>query len=148
MIILNLTGLGADFVGVMLLGYDVVRIQRKLREDAAERLSNFNDLMDQNANNVGYAKDLAGKSDWRHFDYDEGMMVPLGESFDHRAASDSYSAAVNFIGSVGADVYKMAGVFAAAYEADERTARLSLRLSYTGLALILMGFALQFYAQL
>lgn len=145
---LNIIGLSSDLVGVLLLGFDVIRIQKRLKSDAAERLSNFSQIMEENAGNKEYGAELATQGDWRHFDYDEGRIVPISsEPFDYAAAKESYANVANFVGSIGHDVYKMTQLFVAAYEAYEQTAQISLRLSYTGLVLISLGFALQIAGQ-
>jgi hypothetical protein len=44
MIVLSVTGLVLDLVGVMMLGVDLVRIQKRLRGDAEGRLAALNDI--------------------------------------------------------------------------------------------------------
>lgn len=45
MIALSVSGLVLDLVGVMMLGADLVRVQRKLRSDASDRLSALTEVV-------------------------------------------------------------------------------------------------------
>jgi hypothetical protein len=144
--ILNTLGLSTDFLGVFLLGVDLVRVQCGLKTDARERLERFNELVETNAVLQNYAQDLRRSGDWREHEYDEGRMTPIG-GFDHEAARESFQASVDLSASVGDTLSALATTLAASHETDARNADSSLKYSYFGLALVLCGFAMQVASQ-
>ena len=140
-------GLLLDFVGVLLLGSDVVRIQRRLRSEAADRLASFQEVAEANEDMKHWLDQLAANADWREHGWDEGRAIPLAASFDPDAAKASFTDALSYVAGLSEDMHKLARLMLATTEGDERTANLSLRLSYAGLGLITLGFLLQAIAQ-
>ena len=141
MIALSVGGLVLDLVGVMMLGADLVRVQRKLRSDASDRLSALTEVVEGAGGMDSFLKSISG--DFREYYRDEGQFLPSAGTFDHDAAERSLDEVKDGINGLADHVGTVARMMAATVESDEQTARLSLRVTYGGLVLIVLGFALQ-----
>lgn len=144
----SLIGLILDLIGVLLLGYDLVRIQRRLRSDAAERLEAFQAIFDENEGTREALEEVVRNSIWTDFERDDGIYRSIPRTFDPDAARASFSDAMSFTTHISEGMQKVASIMVAGAQVDGRTAGLSVRLSYAGLALILIGFLFQAVAQL
>lgn len=142
----SVIGLVFDVSGVMLLGCDLVRVQRRLRGDAEERVSRLDAILEEIGGIDGWAETVP--SDFREWSWEEGRTVMLPGTFDPRQARESFREALDTIAGIGTHVLTLARMQAAAIEVDRSTANLSLRYSYGGLGLILIGFGLQLPAYL
>lgn len=138
---LGISGLALDLLGVLLLGFDLVRIQRRLRCDAEDRITRLDAILEEIGGIDGWAETVP--SDFREWQWEEGRTVMVPGTFDPTRASESFEDALGTIGAVGAHVLTLAKMQIAAVDADRDTAKLSLRYTYIGLALILLGFSLQ-----
>jgi hypothetical protein len=145
---LSITGLILDMLGVLILSIDVIRIQRRLRSDAADRLASLQEVAEANADTDVWLKDLVINADWSEHDWMEGRGRAVPGTFDSGAAKASFEDALGYVAGVSADMHKVAKLLLTTAEADEKTASLSLRVSYAGLALIIVGFAFQALGQL
>jgi hypothetical protein len=141
MIALSVSGLVLDFVGVMMLGADLVRVQRKLRSDASDRLSALTEVVAGAGGMERFLKSISG--DFREYYRDDGQFLPSAGTFDHDAAERSLEEVKDGINGLADHVGTVARMMAATVESDEQTARMSLRVTYGGLVLILLGFTLQ-----
>jgi hypothetical protein len=144
--LLSVAGLSLDLCGVLLLGFDLVRVQRRLRGDAKDRISRLDAILDEIGGIDGWAETVP--SDFRDWQWDEGRTVMVDGTFDTDRARDSFREALSTISAVGTHVLTLANMQLAVINADRDTAHLSLRYSYLGLALIVAGFFLQLPAYL
>ena len=135
------SGLVLDLVGVMLLGADLVRIQRRLRGDAADRLERLEEVAASAGGLEAFLKGVSG--DWREYERDEGRYLPVYGTFDHDAARANVSELKDGMNGLADSLGTLAEMMIASVRADRETATLSLRLTYIGLALIVTGFLLQ-----
>src|SRR3546814_12226135 len=71
----------------MMLGVDLVRVQRKLRTDAEERLSALSEVADSAGGIDVFLERISG--DWREYQRDVGRYIPRAGKFDHRSAEHS-----------------------------------------------------------
>lgn len=139
----GLIGLVLDLVGVLALGYDVVRIQRSL-------------LASARANRRAYEKldaDFGATPDWLS-DLKKSLTWVPGHAFQEHHAQDEVSYNAERIGEISRDIADAASGLAEYVAALAETLRqrahedadlagLSLRISGAGLALIVIGFLLQ-----
>lgn len=88
-----------------------------------------------------FLKTISG--DFREYYRDEGQFLPSAGTFDHDTAKRSLDEVKDGINGLADHVGTVARMMAATVESDEQTARMSLRVTYGGLVLILLGFALQ-----
>lgn len=143
---LSIAGLVLDLVGVMMLGIDLVRVQRKLRLDAEERLSSLSEVVESSGGLDAFLKNISG--DWREYERDEGRYIPLSGTFDYASAKRSLDEMKDGIGGLADDLRTVATMMVATVESDRKTAGMSLKVTYGGLILIGIGFLLQICAYL
>lgn len=135
------SGLVLDLAGVMLLGADLVRIQRRLRAGAADRLERLEEVVASAGGLEGFLKSISG--DWREYEREEGRYRPVYGTFDHDAARASVNELKDGMNGLADSLGTLARMMIVSVRADRETATLSLRLTYIGLALIVTGFVLQ-----
>lgn len=70
MIYLSIAGLALDLAGVMMLGVDLVRVQRRLRGDAEERISRLDEILEEIGGIDSWAETVP--SDFREWQWEEG----------------------------------------------------------------------------
>jgi len=139
----NLIGLFLDLIGVLALGWDVVRIQRGLLASARANASALQKL----------DADYGGSASWLEETKRSLKWVP-GSAFQRYHAEDevSYNAkrtaelakdTADAAGGIGEYVVALAKILNARADEDVKTAGASLKISYAGLALICTGFLLQ-----
>lgn len=141
MIALSVGGLVLDLVGVMMLGADLVRVQWKLREDASDRISALTDIMKTTGGMNAFLKSISG--DFREYYRDEGAYFPSSGTFDPDAARQSLDEMKDGISGLADNLATVARMMVATVENDEKTAGMSLAVTYTGLGLIAAGFVAQ-----
>lgn len=144
MIYFSIVGLALDLIGVMMLGIDLVRVQRKLRSDAEDRLASLTEVVDSSGGLEGFLKSISG--DWREYERDEGAYVPREGTFDYGSAKQSVSELKDGINGLADNLRTVATVMVSGVESDRQTAGMSLKVTYGGLALIATGFLLQLIA--
>ncbi|MEG3166451.1 hypothetical protein U1701_17865 [Sphingomonas sp. PB2P19] len=141
MITLSVGGLVLDLVGVMMLGADLVRVQWKLREDASDRISALTEVMKAAGGMDAFLKSISG--DFREYYRDEGAYFPSPGTFDPDAARQSLDEMKDGINGLADNLATVARMMVATVENDEKTAGMSLTVTYTGLGLIIAGFTAQ-----
>jgi len=141
MITLSLTGLVLDLVGVMFLGLDLVRIQKRLRRDAEDRLAALNDIAHGAGGTEAFLKGISG--DFREYYRDDGQYLPSTGTFDHQSAERNVSELKDGISALAEHLRTLAQMLTSTVEGDRETAKISLTVTYGGLGLIVMGFILQ-----
>ena len=147
MITLQIIGLGLDFLGVGLLGIDLIRIQNALRTAAKVRISRLEEIADEYGGVEEWAIDIGRNANWaEHADIGEGLYEPIPGAFDADAASSSFGQAMQAVSAMATRSTAVADLVLASYIEDRKNARSSLIFSYVGLALILLGFSLQIVA--
>ena len=138
---ISITGLVLDLIGVIMLGYDLVRVQRKLREDASDRLDTLMEVADSAGGLDKFLKSISG--DFREYERDEGRYVPRQGTFDYESAKQSLDELKDSINGLADNLHAVATMMVAGVENDQATAGLSLKVTYGGLLFILIGFGLQ-----
>ena len=141
MIVLSLAGLTLDLAGVLMLGFDLVRVQRQLRTEAEDRLASLNEVAEAAGGIDGFLKTVSG--DFREYYRDEGIYLPSHGTFDHGAAQASFEEVKDSINGLADNLAVVANMLVATVESDRTTANKTLSMTYGGLALIILGFALQ-----
>ncbi|MDQ0313976.1 hypothetical protein [Amorphus orientalis] len=124
-----------------MLGVDLVRIQKNLRRTAENRQAALSEVVDESGSIESFVREIS--ADFRENYYDEGLSIPIRGTFDYEAAEYSHNEMKGAISNVADNLVVVARLMAASIEEDRKTASMSLIISYTGLALIIVGFALQ-----
>ena len=141
MIVLSVTGLVLDLVGVMMLGVDLVRIQKRLRGDAEDRLAALNDVAEGAGGTEAFLKSVSG--DFREYYRDEGRYLPSESTFDHQSAERNIDELKDVVNGLADHLGTLAQMLIASVESDRETTKISLTFTYGGLSLIVLGFTLQ-----
>jgi hypothetical protein len=138
------SGLAVDFVGVLLLGVDLIRLQTRIKQAAAASRRTLD----------GLTQDYGGTQSWAEEIRTSAKWVPASAYSDHHAQDElSYNAerALERIGEVASCTEGLAAHIATIttfLDEDaaehERTAATSFFFSVAGLVMIIVGFGLQF----
>lgn len=143
---LAIYGLLLDVIGVLILGFDLLHLQRRLRVEAQDRLATIQEILDNHSNTEGWLSDIAKQADWREGSMEEGRWEPHGGTFDYETAKSSFGELSDTVASVAADMKVLATLNYVSVEADRKTANRSVWLTGLGLTLIAIGFAFQIAA--
>ncbi|MGQ3296587.1 hypothetical protein [Reyranella sp.] len=141
MIVLTVTGLVFDLIGVMMLGIDLVRIQKRLRGDAEDRLGALNEVAQGAGGTEAFLKAISG--DFREYYRDEGRYMPSDGTFDYQSAKQSLDELKGGVSDLANHLGTLARMLMVSVEGDRETAKISLNVSYGGLGLIALGFLMQ-----
>lgn len=141
MLHLSAVGLILDLVGVLMLGIDLLRVQRKLRHDADDRLASLQEVTSGVGGIDRFLESVSG--DFREYERDEGLYLPRNGTFDSDSAKRSFEDMKDGINGLADQVGTMAAMMAASVEGDRKTASMSLIVTYLGLLLVIIGFGLQ-----
>ena len=106
---LLLIGLSLDLIGVLLLGIDLIRVQRGIASQALERRDRFADFVEQSEFFAQYAGEVGAGGDWRESQYEEGRIEYYG-GFDHAAAEESFKEANALVGDISRHVGELGPV--------------------------------------
>ncbi len=136
-------GLAIDVLGVLILGIDLFLLQRRLRNEAQNRLDTVQGVLDNHENTEGWLADIANQADWRDGDINEGRWQPQSGSFSHRAAQSSFEEMSETVAALATDLKTLAKITYTAVSADRKTANRSVWLTALGLTLIVIGFTMQ-----
>jgi hypothetical protein len=141
-------GLVLDLIGVLLLGFDLIRVQRMLRQQAAKDLAHFDEM----------ANDYGGTESWIEEIHKSARWVRESSYSDYHAQDEvSYNAerAIEKIGEITECMDGLAGHLGRVVslqkkqaEGNRNAAHASLRYSILGLMFIFFGFLLQMIGSL
>ena len=143
----SLAGLSLDLIGVMLLGFDVLRIQRRLSKDADDRWSTWQSVLEENGYLVEELSGLRSRSDWREWHLDEGVQMLEG-TIDSKAAREAFQGLVDANKEQARLLDVLSQALVKIAESDADNARMSTKFTRAGLVLIAIGFALQIVGSL
>jgi ABC-type multidrug transport system fused ATPase/permease subunit len=139
-------GLILDVVGVLLLGFDLVRVQRSLRTQARNDLARFEAMVE----------DYGGTEKWVEFISQNTRWVTEREYFaDHeedevslntRHTVDQLAELAQSVSALAQPLTKLILFQKEQAEANSRIANASILYSIVGLVLIFVGFVMQFIA--
>jgi hypothetical protein len=144
----SVSGLITDFVGVTLLGFDLIRVQRMLRANAAAELSRFNAMAEQYGGVESWTKEIQKNTRWvseheyiRYHAQDE-------ISYNAKQAIERLSELSECVSALADHLTEIVTLSQQKVEGDSVTAQSSLRLSVIGLVFILIGFCGQLIGSL
>ncbi len=139
-------GLLLDLIGVLLLGFDVLHVQKSVRKSANDVLNKVHSVFEDSESAGSSVREVA--FDHRHYDWDEGQVVYFEGTFDERTARRAAEALTETVSSMAKGMTQLADIVIEGAVAQEELANLSRKRTFIGLTLIVVGFALQIIAQL
>ncbi len=139
-------GLTCDLIGVCILGIDLLRVQRGLRNSSSKSRKAIHQLDDEYGGVNSWVVEISKKSDWREHDDMEGLSYPINQTFDPYAAQDAFKEAMDAVSAINQRLDEFALLVRAQVADGEELASMSFGYSCFGLALIIAGFLLQIYA--
>ena len=140
----TLSGLGLDFLGVVLLGIDLIKVQISQRLLAQMNLSEFQKLASEYGGIADWAEDLRKGSRWVPSDVIERHHILSDEvTFNIRAAIDDIKSLAGGINELGKQIANLVEIMGSNSQNEVKSAERSAILSSFGLILIAIGFSLQ-----
>jgi hypothetical protein len=136
----SVTGLVADFVGVSLLGFDLIRVQRMLRANAAAELSRFNAMAEDYGGVESWIKEIQKSARWVNEHQYSDHHAEDEISYNARQGIERLSEMSECVSALASHLSEVVTLSQQKVEGDRVTAQASLRLSFIGLAFILIGF--------
>ena len=139
-------GLIFDVVGVLLLGFDLVRVQRSLRTQAGNDLARFEAMVEDYGGTESWIEEISKNSGWIRSREYERYHVEDEVSFNVRHAIDQLQELAQSVAGLAEPITKIILLQKDQAEANSRIANASILYSIVGLALIFVGFVMQFIA--
>lgn len=140
-------GLMLDFIGVILLGIDLVRLQHTVRTKAAADRSTIEDLADQYGGTESWAAAIAKQSSWipesAYWDYHAEDEI----SFNARNLAERLEETNNCVAGLAKHVSEFAIFLDRSAAENEKAASTSYVVSIVGLLFVVIGFGLQIVGQ-
>ena len=143
MVVLSISGLVLDLVGVMLLGFDLLRIQRQIQTEARDRAKILSKMTDDYGGVGAWLGWIKEEAIWSEVEYNEGRGFIIPGTFDTDKAETSFKEVITAIDAVRERVEEICKIVAEDADINELSSKKSLRYSYVGLAAIFLGFSLQ-----
>jgi len=142
-IVASVAGLLLDAFGVLLLGWDLVRSQKFLRSQSETRSNIMSEIGENNRAVAQQVEELEKGNEWRDWHWEEGRPEYHGGTFDSSAAQSTISGMLELLRSIGSDLARSSWHHAELSQMDSDHSGRSLKMSYLGLALIVVGFLFQ-----
>jgi len=137
-------GLVFDVFGVALLSFDLVRLQRAVRERGKKDRARFNELESKYGGIESWASEIEKSSRWNEKDELQRAHIWDDEvSFNTRNAIESARELASTVSDLAARVEAIAGILKTSAGEDNRLASESIKRSFIGAAFLTMGFVLQ-----
>jgi hypothetical protein len=141
---LNPWGLFFDFVGVILLGVDLIRVQRSMKRQAKDDLTRFNAMVDEHGGAEDWIKFISQGTNW--IDVNEILSKQVAEDEPSKTIRNTkvkLGEALKVIATLSEATTKLISFQNEQAQSNTSAANASLAFSATGLLMICIGFALQ-----
>jgi hypothetical protein len=136
----SVSGLSADFVGVILLGIDLIRVQRMLRANAAAELDHFNAMAENYGGVEAWSKEIKRSARWVKQQEYEDYLIQDETSYNAEQAKEGLSELSECVNALANHLTEIVTLSQRKLEGDSVAAQTSLRMSVIGLFFILFGF--------
>lgn len=139
-------GLLLDVIGVLLLGFDLIRVQRGLRAQARRDLEHFDGLANDYGGTESWIEEIERSAKWISSHQYEDRHAEDEVSFNARRSVEQLNELSQCIAGVAEHLGKVVELQRGFAEGNRVTANASLYYSFVGLILIFVGFSLQLVA--
>jgi hypothetical protein len=136
-------GLISDVIGVLLLGFDLVRVQKSLRTQARNDLARFEKMVEDYGGTESWVEDISKNTRWVN---ERQYMAHHAEdevSFNARHTTERLAELAQSVTALAQPVTKIILFQKDQADANNRIANASIRYSIFGLVLIFIGFSMQ-----
>jgi hypothetical protein len=141
-------GLVLDLAGVLMLGFDLIRVQQMLRAQAADDLARFDEMAESYGGTESWIAEIKKSARWvpesSYSDYHAQDEV----SFNAEHAVEKLKEAVECMEGLAQHLAEVASLQRHQAEGNREAARTSLRYSIIGLVFIFFGFLFQMFGTL
>jgi hypothetical protein len=133
-------GLVLDLIGVLLLGFDLIRVQRMLRSQAAEDLANFEQMAEDYGGTESWIQDIKKGAHWvRESSYSD-HHVQEEVSYNAERSMEIIKEATECMEGLAGHIASVVSLQKKQVEGNREAAQKSLRYSIIGLVFIFFGF--------
>ena len=136
-------GLILDVIGVLLLGFDLVRVQKSLRTQARNDLARFKAMVEDYGGAESWLEEIAKNSRWIDESAYSEKHTEDEVSYNARHAIDQLGELAQSVSGLAEAITKIILFQKEQAEANSRIANASILYSILGLALIFVGFLMQ-----
>jgi hypothetical protein len=141
-------GLVLDLAGVLLLGFDLIRVQRMLRAQAAKDLARFDEMADSYGGTESWIAEIKKSARWIPESSYSDHHAQDEVSFNAERAVEKLKEAVECMEGLAQHLAEVASLQRHQAEGNREAARASLRYSIIGLVFIFFGFLFQMFGTL
>ncbi len=145
---LSVTGLAIDFLGVGLLGFDLVRLQIRLRQQAKQSRAFLDGLASDYGGVPAWASEIKSSAKWTPASDYSDYHAEDETSFNSRQALEQVGEVADCAGGLAEHVAKITLFLDQDAQENDRTAFMSFWLSVVGLVFVLIGFIFQMLGSL
>jgi hypothetical protein len=136
-------GLILDVIGVLLLGFDLVRVQKSLRTQARNDLARFEAMVKDYGGAESWLEEISKNSRWIDESAYSEHHAEDEVSYNARHAIDQLAEMAQSVSGLAEAITKIILFQKDQAEANSRIANASILYSIVGLALIFVGFLMQ-----
>ncbi|MEZ2145793.1 hypothetical protein AAE026_26395 [Bradyrhizobium sp. DN5] len=141
-------GLILDLFGVLLLGADLIRVQRMLRAQAANDLADFDQMAEEYGGTESWIQEIKKSARWVKESSYSDFLAQDEVSYNAERAIEAVKEAVGCMEGLAGHLASVVALQKKQAEGNRMTARASLRYSVIGLIFIFVGFVLQMIGSL
>ena len=141
--LISTVGLCADAFGAGLLGFDLIRLQHRIRREAADRQTMLEGVAEQYGGVAAWAADIKKQARWVPSSAYEDYHAEDVISYNTRNLADRAEELGDCVNGLGEHVARITEYLGEAAKSDTTTSAISIRYSIVGLALLFFGFVLQ-----
>ena len=143
----TVAGLALDFVGVMLLGVDLIRFQVTIRKRAKKSQALFGEIDSEYGGIESWANEIMERSNWVPSSSYLDIISEDEVSYNVRHALDGLRDISSAVNGLALHTVKITKILSNNAEQDRGLASSSFWFSILGLAFLMVGFGLQIVAQ-
>jgi hypothetical protein len=141
-------GLVLDLIGVGLLGYDLIRVQRMLRAQAKDDLSHFEAMAEEYDGVDSWIDEINKSARWIPESAYSDHHAEDGVSYNAHRAIEQLDEVTQCMSLLASHLAKVVSLQRQQAQGNNRAANASLRYSILGLIFIFFGFVLQMLGSL
>lgn len=141
--LISTIGLCADALGAGLLGFDLVRLQHRLRREATDRRLATESMADEYGGIASWAAEIKRSARYIPQSAYERYHAQDPVSYNVENLAERAQELGECVNGLSEHLAKVTTYLGEAADADNATAALSIRYSITGLVLLFGGFVLQ-----